>query len=139
MKKQILSRTYVRLGLYMMKVVFIEIGMGVDLHGQDITTACIRACRNAIQHNSMPGLRPILPGQNLHNMRVRVKLGVPADIEKIDLEKVKSVFPYGQVSVEAVAGGLLCSSGVVLPDKGDRNDLVYIVNAAVEVGYEEEK
>jgi uncharacterized protein (TIGR02058 family) len=119
-----------------MKVMFIEIGMGVDLHGQDITEACIRACRNAIQHNSMPGLRELLPGQDLRNMRVNVKLGVPADSEKIDTEKVKSVFPYGKVSIDVVPGGLLCSSGVVLPDKGDRNDLVYIVNAAVEVGYD---
>ncbi|BCJ85337.1 Lin0512 family protein [Effusibacillus dendaii] len=121
-----------------MKVMFIEIGMGIDLHGQDITVASMRAVRNAIQHNSMPGLRSLLPGQDLNNMRVRVKLGVPADLDKIDLEQVKSVFPYGQVTIEAVAGGLLCSSGVVLADKGDKNDLVYIVNAAVEVGYEED-
>ncbi|MFC4768857.1 Lin0512 family protein [Effusibacillus consociatus] len=119
-----------------MKVMFIEIGMGVDLHGQDITVACIRAARNAIQHNSMPGLRELLPGRDINNMRVHVKLGVPADADKIDIEQVNGVFPYGKVTVEVVQGGLLCSSGVVLPDKGDRNDLVYIVNAAVEVGYE---
>ncbi|GAX90594.1 Lin0512 family protein [Effusibacillus lacus] len=119
-----------------MKVVFVEIGMGVDLHGQDVTEACVRACRNAIQHNSMPGLRSFLPGQDINNMVVSVRLGVPADADKVDIAKVKSVFPYGQVRVEVVPGGLLCSSGVVLPDKGDRNDLVYIVNAAVEVGYE---
>ncbi|WP_018132490.1 Lin0512 family protein [Effusibacillus pohliae] len=119
-----------------MKVVFVEIGMGVDLHGQDVTEACVRAARNAIQHNSMPGLREFLPGRDINNMRVNVKLGVPADADKVNIEKVKSVFPYGQVTVEVVPGGLLCSSGVVLPDKGDRNDLVYIVNAAVEVGYE---
>lgn len=122
-----------------MKVMFIEIGMGVDLHGQDITVACVRAARNAIQNNSMPGLRELLPGQNINNMTVRVKLGVPADADKVDIERVKAVFPYGRVSVEVVPGGLLCSSGVVLPDKGDRNDQVYVVNAAVEVGYEKEE
>ena len=31
----------------------------------------------------------------------------------------------------------ICSSGVVLPDKGDANDEVIVVNAAGEVGYEE--
>jgi uncharacterized protein (TIGR02058 family) len=118
-----------------MKVIFIEIGMGVDLHGQDATMAAVRACRNAIQTNSMPGLRSILPGNSLDNMKVRVKLGVPVAAEQVDIEKVKSTFPYGEVSVEIVSGGLICSSGVVLPDKGDVNDEVIVVNAAVEVGF----
>ncbi|MGZ4032812.1 MAG: Lin0512 family protein [Tumebacillaceae bacterium] len=118
-----------------MNVVFIEIGMGIDLHGQDATVAAVRACRDAIQTNSMPGLRAILPGNDINNMKVRVKLGVPVPAEQVDLEKVKATFPYGQVSVEVVSGGLICSSGVVLPDKGDANDEVIVVNAAVEVGY----
>lgn len=120
-----------------MKIVFIEIGMGIDLHGQDVNVACVRAVKNAIHHNSMPGIIEILPGNDLNNMRVHVKLGVPRDAEKVDIAKVTDAFPYGQVSVEVTQGGLLCSSGVVLPDKGDVNDFAYVVNAAVEVGYEE--
>ena len=119
----------------MEKVMFIEIGMGVDLHGQDATAAAVRACRNAIQNNSMPGLRSVLPGNDINNMKVRVRLGAPVPAEQIDLEKVKKTFPYGQVSIEVVSGGLICSSGVVLPDKGDANDEVIVVNAAVEVGF----
>jgi uncharacterized protein (TIGR02058 family) len=119
----------------MNKVMFIEIGMGVDLHGQDATSAAVRACRNAIQNNSMPGLRSVLPGNDINNMKVRVKLGAPVPADQIDLEKVKKTFPYGTVTIEVVPGGLICSSGVVLPDKGDANDEVIIVNAAVEVGY----
>jgi uncharacterized protein (TIGR02058 family) len=118
-----------------MNVIFIEIGMGVDLHGQDATAAAVRACRNAIQNNSMPGLRSILPNNDINQMKVRVRLGVPVPAEQVDVDKVKATFPYGQVSVEVVPGGLICSSGVVLPDKGDVNDEVIVVNAAVEVGY----
>ncbi|MFD2168776.1 Lin0512 family protein [Tumebacillus lipolyticus] len=118
-----------------MNVVFIEIGMGVDLHGQDATVAAIRACKNAIGTNSMPGIRSILPDGDINKMIVRVKLGVPVPAEQVDLEKVKTTFPYGQVSFEVVPGGLICSSGVVLPDKGDVNDEVIVVNAAIEVGY----
>jgi len=118
-----------------MNVIFIEIGMGVDLHGQDVTEAAVRACRNAIQNNSMPGLRRLLPDQDIQQMKVRVKLGVPGPAEAVDIERVKRTFPYGQVSVEVVPGGLICSSGVVLPDKGDVNDEVIVVNAAVEVGF----
>lgn len=32
-------------------------------------------------------------------------------------------------------GGMATTSGVVLEEKGDKNDLMYIVVAAIEVGY----
>ncbi|WP_169082949.1 Lin0512 family protein [Paenibacillus sp. PL91] len=114
---------------------FIEIGMGCDLHGQNITKASVRAVQNAIHHNSMPGLRSVLPGGSLDNMKVRVRLALPCDHELLDIEQVKAVLPYGHVTVELMDGGMLTTSGVVLPDKDDKNDLIYIVNASVEVGY----
>lgn len=113
-----------------------ELGMGVDLHGQDLTVAAVRACRNAIERNSMPGLMALLPNGDRNQMRVRVTLGVPAvtGAAPVDVEQVKGVFPYGQVSVHVVPGGLVAHSGVVLPDKGDRTDEIVVVCAAVEVG-----
>jgi len=117
------------------KIMFIEIGMGVDLHGQDVTRAAIRAVQNAIHHNSMPGLRSVLPDNDIHNMKVNVRLAVPADKEKLDFDAVRAELPYGQVSFEVVDGGMLTTSGVVLPDKADKNDLAYVVVASVEVGY----
>lgn len=122
-------------GCGMEKVMFIEIGMGVDLHGQDVTKAAVRACRDAIGHNSMPGLRMVLPGQDLHQMQVDVTLGVPFQPEQIDREAVRAVFPYGRVAVTVKAGGMIASSGVVLPEHGDTTDDMVIVNAVVEVGY----
>ncbi|GIP38683.1 hypothetical protein J31TS4_19630 [Paenibacillus sp. J31TS4] len=117
------------------KLFFIEIGMGADLHGQDVTKAAVRAVKNAIHHNSMPGLRSVLPGNTLDNMKVNVKLAVPCDKDKLDVEAVKACLPYGQVTVEVLDGGMVTTSGIVLPDKDDKNDLIYIVNASVEVGY----
>ncbi|MFC4103456.1 Lin0512 family protein [Paenibacillus xanthanilyticus] len=117
------------------KVMFIELGMGTDLHGQNITKAAVRAVQNAIHHNSMPGLRAVLPGGSLDNMRVNVKLAVPCDRELLDHEAVKAVLPYGTVTIEVMDGGMLTTSGVVLPDKDDKNDLIYVVVASVEVGY----
>ena len=114
---------------------FIETGMGIDVHGQDITTAAIRAVKNAIHYNSMPGIRSVLPDNSLDNMRVNVKLAVPCDKDKLDVEAVKNVLPYGKITVEIVDGGMMTTSGIVLKDKGDKNDLMYIVVAAVEVGY----
>ncbi|MEJ8545067.1 Lin0512 family protein [Brevibacillus borstelensis] len=119
----------------MENVMFIEIGMGIDLHGQNVTKAAIRAVQNAIHHNSMPGLRSVLPNHDIHNMKVNVRLAVPADKDKLDLEAVRAKLPYGEVTFEVVDGGMLTSSGVVLADKDDQNDLAYVVIASVEVGY----
>lgn len=119
----------------MEKVMFIEIGMGIDLHGQDVTKAAVRAVQNAIHHNSMPGLRSVLPDNDLNNMKVHVRLAVPVDKEKVDVAAVRAELPYGEVSFEIVDGGMMTSSGVVLTDKEDKNDLAYVVIASVEVGY----
>lgn len=113
---------------------FVELGMGADLHGQDITVAAVRAVQNAITHNSLPGMRSVLPNEDIHEMKVHVKLALPCDHDQLDLEEVKKVLPYGKVSIELLQGGMLTTSGVVLEDKGDQNDQIYIVNASVEVG-----
>ena len=41
----------------MEKVLFVEAGFGCDQHGQNSTKAAVRACRNAIEFNSLPALR----------------------------------------------------------------------------------
>ena len=46
----------------MKQVMFVELGMGADLHGQDVTKAAVRAVRNAIERNSMPGMRGLVDG-----------------------------------------------------------------------------
>ncbi len=114
---------------------FIETGMGIDVHGQDITRASIRAIQNAIHFNSMPGIRSVLPGNSLDNMRVNVKLAIPTDKDNLDVDAVKATLPFGQITVEVMDGGMSTTSGIVLEEKGDKNDQMYIVVAAVEVGY----
>lgn len=118
----------------MERVMFVELGMGADLHGQSVTKAAVRAARNAIERNSMPGMRALVGGDT-SNMKVHVRLAVPADRDKLDLEAVRAVFPYGQVTFDVVDGGMLTPSGILLADKDDTQDMIYIVNAAVEVGY----
>jgi uncharacterized protein (TIGR02058 family) len=119
----------------MEKIMFIETGMGIDVHGQNITKAAIRAVQNAIHFNSMPGIRSVLPENNRDNMRVNVRLAVPCDKEKLDVEAVKEVLPFGIKTIEVMDGGMLTTSGIVLEEKGDQNDMMYIVVASVEVGY----
>ncbi|WP_226038494.1 Lin0512 family protein [Aquibacillus saliphilus] len=119
----------------MEKIIFIETGMGIDVHGQNITKAAVRAVENAIHLNSMPGIKDYLPEQSLDNMHVNVKLAVPIDKDKLDHNLIKQEIPYGTVTVELVDGGMVTTSGIVLEDKNDQNDLMYIVVASVEVGY----
>lgn len=116
-------------------VLLVEVGMGIDQHGQNATKAAVRACQNAIRGNALPGLKRLLPDGDLAHMRVHVTLGIPAGRDTLDEAAVRAVFPYGQVSVTAVAGGLAAHSHSVLTDKGDANDLIYAVVAAVEVGW----
>ncbi|XP_057764395.1 uncharacterized protein LOC130985432 [Salvia miltiorrhiza] len=120
------------------KLLFVEMGVGYDQHGQDITSAAMRACRDAISSNSIPAFRKgSIPGVSFGEMKLQIKLGVPRPLQHLlDISKVKSVFPYGAITnVEVVDGGLICSSGVEVEEMGDKNDSCYIVNAAVYVGY----
>ncbi|MFD0711535.1 Lin0512 family protein [Paenibacillus sp. GCM10027626] len=118
----------------MKKIFFIQLGMGADLHGQNVTKAAVRAVQNAIHHNSMPILPDVLPEGKLHNMKVNVRLAVPCDHDELDLDAIRAVLPYGEVTIEVLDGGMITTSGIVLPDKQDKNDLIYIVNASIEVG-----
>ena len=42
-------------------IFFIELGFGNDSHGQSSTKAAVRACRNAIEFNSIPSIKRLIP------------------------------------------------------------------------------
>jgi uncharacterized protein (TIGR02058 family) len=123
-----------------MEVFAIEVGFGVDLHGQDAQVAAKRACQDALQRNSYPGLHKFLPSPgDLQGMKVHVLLGLPPEFHsQIDMAAIQSLFPYGKVVVQVVAGGLAASSGIHLQEHGDHSgdDRMIIVNAIITVGYD---
>ncbi len=119
----------------MKTLMFVEIGMGIDLHGQNVTKAAVRAVQNAIHHNSMPGIASVLPDGDLTKMKVNVRLAIPTDRDKLELEEVRKELPYGEVTFDVVDGGMLTTSGILLPDKDDINEMAYIVIASIEVGH----
>lgn len=119
----------------MKEIFFIETGTGIDVHGQDVNVAAERAVTDAIHYNSMPGMAKILPDGDLNAMKVNVMLAVPEDLEQVDGEQIRALIPYGTVTVEVMKGGMATSSGIYLKEQQDKNDLMYIVNAVVEVGY----
>ncbi|XP_019058204.1 PREDICTED: uncharacterized protein LOC104814247 isoform X2 [Tarenaya hassleriana] len=78
------------------KLLFVEMGVGYDQHGQDVTAAAMRACKDAISSNSIPAFRRgSIPGVSFEQMKLQIKLGVPRPLQQqLDIEKVKSIFPY---------------------------------------------
>jgi len=119
--------------------VVLEMGLGVDLHGEDQTKAARRAVRDAIGRVSLPGLRALVPGGDLANMRVEVTVAVPRP-EEVDADAVAAELPYGRIAARAVPGGLRAPNGnlAALVEGAERPDdhLVCAV-ALVAVGWEE--
>lgn len=132
------------------RLFFVQLGFGVDQHGrEDATKAAIRAVRNAIEFNSIPGVISHIPGGRA-KMLIHVKLGVPSlaaktdieeDLEKslpVDVLQVAKVFPYGQLlPLEITRGGISFHTGRVVEELGDTNDVCVCVAACVSLGYDE--
>lgn len=130
-------------GTFPSHLFFVQIGFGVDQHGQDdATKAAIRAVRNAIEFNSIPGVISHLPGGR-KEMLIHVKLGVPLAAENesksplfVDHLQVAKVFPYGKLlPLQVVVGGLSFHTGRVVEELGDENDVGICVTACVSLGY----
>ena len=113
----------------MRQVLFVELGMGVDLRGEDATKAAVRAVRDAIGRNAVPGMAALLQGGG-KRMAVLVRLAAPVEAGPIDRAQVIAALPAGEVSVEIVPGGMLAPNGAA---NGAR---LCVVNAAIEVAIE---
>jgi len=109
---------------------FLEMGMGVDLVGEDMTKAARRAVREAINRTSLPGVGHLLPGGDRSRMRVGVTIAVPRP-DEVDRDAVAAEFPYGTVTVTPVQGGLRTPNGT---DHGPGRDHLVVAVAVVAVG-----
>ena len=112
----------------------IEMGMGVDQHGQEPTVAAARAVRNAIAHNALPGVWEVAGLNNPNQMVVAVKVAVPYP-EQVRQDEVLAVLPFGQKSLTVEAGGMIMP-GRAIAELNDRNDEMLIAVAAVTVWVE---
>jgi uncharacterized protein (TIGR02058 family) len=110
----------------------VQLGMGVDLHGQDPTQAARRAVRDAIGNNCLCGLLEILHIENPdEDMRVHVLIACPKP-DEVDGEAVLSELPLGVKTIEVGEGGMW-SPGLYLPQLGDSSAEVLVANASVTV------
>ena len=122
------------------EVIVIEAGCGTDQHGQSLTKACLRACKDAISFNSIPSLGKLVPAGR--SIVLRIQLAVPFDASgeppEIDLEEVRDVFPYGRIlPIEVAPGGARFGSMCSVPALGDarQTDSWVFAIACITVGY----
>ncbi len=114
-----------------MRTFVVELGTGVDLHGQDATKAAVRAVRNAFQHVSLPGLRQVAGVTDMSTVVVDVVIGVPPEAGAVDAEQIKAQFPIGTVHVTVQPGGLMPVGEAMRPEFGDTIDAIVMANAAI--------
>lgn len=116
-------------------VLFIECGFGNDSHGQNATKAAVRACRNAIEFNSIPSINRLVP-QGYDGLKLDVLLAIPSKYkDSLDLSQVQQVFPYGSIRFQLQDGGMIAPSGIAIDRLGDKNDDMVVVCCSVTVGY----
>ncbi len=113
------------------KRLIIEMGMGVDQHGQEPTVAAARAVRNAIAHNALPGVWEVAGLSHPHQMIVEVKVAVPYP-ELVREEEVLAVLPFGQKTLTVENGGMVVE-GRAIAELDDKNDEMLVAVAAVTV------
>jgi uncharacterized protein (TIGR02058 family) len=80
-----------------------EFGMGSSLRRRDYTQAAMRAVKDALWHNSI-NLAELF-GKDKTEMLINVEVGVQ-DPDAVNRAAVAKIFPYGQVRVEVMHGGL---------------------------------
>lgn len=112
----------------------IEIGMGVDFHGQDVTKAAVKAAKNAISKSCLIGLDEVcgFTQDNIDdNVIIDVTIGVTRP-DEVNMDEVIKCFPVGKVNVRAVFGGLK-TEGLYFTKFGDKDDSIEIAVASVSV------
>jgi uncharacterized protein (TIGR02058 family) len=113
------------------KRLVIEMGMGVDQHGQEPTVAAARAVRNAIAHNALPGVWEVAGLSHPDDMIVEVQVGVPYP-EQVREQEVLDVLPFGRKTLKIDFGGMVVR-GRAIPELKDKNDEMLVAVAAVTV------
>lgn len=109
----------------------IEVGMGVDQHGQDNTRAAEKAVQDAIHRSCLCGLREVAGLKNPDDIFVEALIGCP-NPESVDKERVLKSLPLGQKKIEVRQGGLLGKT-LFVPELGDKTDELIVANAIVTV------
>ena len=109
----------------------IEMGIGIEQHGQEVTKAAIKALRDAMSRVCMVGLTEMISLSDPNDMIIDVLVACPRP-QELDLEAVKKAIPFGQKEISVVAGGMAVR-GHYHPGMSDKSDEIIVANAAITV------
>lgn len=110
----------------MLKRYIVELGMGADLHGGNVTKAAVKAVKDATSKSCLCGLEDILNIDPL-KMLVHIKIGC-TDPDKVDKDEVLKAVPVGKGQIEVVQGGLEVK-GLEVPAFGHGNTIQVVIAA----------
>ena len=112
----------------------LEVGTGIDLHGEDETKAAQRAVKDAISHCSMVGLSQLFRIGSFREMSdalmVDVTIATP-NPEKVDGNAVLSVLPEGERRINVVEGGMSWPAATTAEEV--RSHRIVMANAVIMV------
>ena len=114
-----------------LKKFVMEVGMGMDQHGQDPTNAARKAVKDAVSRSCLAGLLEIARLDDVNQMIVDVRVACPHP-ERVDPAAVEEALPFGRKEIQVVDGGLIARS-IYQPELGDSSDEAYVAVAAVTV------
>jgi len=109
----------------------IEMGSGIDQHGQDVTSAATKAVKDAVARICLSGLEEVLRLGSPDEMIVDILVACP-NPKEVNKEKVLAALPFGQKKIEVIEGGMRAKVSFA-PKLGDKVDEAVMANAAVTV------
>ncbi len=109
----------------------VEIGTGIDIHGENVTKAACRAVKDAVSRSCLCGLLEILELTSLEDVQVDIQVASPKP-DQVDLEQVMAEVPIGRKNAHAVEGGMI-AQGLCVPQFAPDCDQIVVANASVTV------
>ena len=109
----------------------VEIGTGIDIHGENVTKAACRAVKDAVSRSCLCGLLEILELKSLEDVQVDIQVASPKP-DQVDLEQVMAEVPIGRKNAHAVEGGMI-AQGLCVPQFAPDCDQIVVANASVTV------
>ena len=106
-----------------LKPAILELGTGVDMHGENYTEAARRAVWDAIHHSSLTFLG-MFGESTLSEMVVEVTVAIPRP-DLVDEETILAVLPHGKPILKTIQGGLEIEA------REGSGDKTIIANAAI--------
>jgi uncharacterized protein (TIGR02058 family) len=111
-----------------MKRYIVEWGVGVDIHGGDVTKAAKYAVKDAVSHTCLCGITELVGMTDQSKGHSKVKISCPHP-ELLDVNAVLGEVPVGNIELEEVTSGGMSVRGMHKPEMGEGNQIVIAIVA----------